>query len=467
MQSHSSSPAGVDLSGLIQGWKVLLGTTAAAMLVGAVLLVVIEPLQQVSSRVIVEAREFSLDGRVGTTRDKEFLPTQAEILRSPGVIRDALRRLEGVDDSVDLTPRVLQISENLKIDPMAGTSILLVRYTDVDQATAANVVNALIAAYKDYLSVSEKQQHQELLLALTERDFEFQQALTKLQTEYEELKRSHIDAAGADPVATARIVAALEEQLATTQSRRLLLEQSVARMRSARLLTQLPTEARWDAPLPDFSTATDPEVVLNELSALRGEDWLGLPDPAEAATRLRLTEDELATLSSRLGPNHPELQSAQAAVQAARTELDRLVQATPDQLQQTLENLRAQEKALQQRYDNHVRLTNAAEVARLEESRKLTEIERVQQSFDTIHTQLQQWQLVDQAMANGRAGIEVSVLEPPTPGERSFVASPLIVMGVSGMLGLLTGVLLLVALPQITLLLRNNRAAATVPATGL
>lgn len=466
MHPGSSPPAGIDTSGLIQGWKVLLGTTAAALLVGCVLLVVIEPLQEVSSRVIVAPRELSLDGRVGPARDKEFLPTQAEILRSPAVIEDALRRMEVVDSSVDLTPQVLAIAENLKIDPMAGTSILLVRYTDVDQATAANVVNALIAAYRDYLSVAEKKQHQELLLTLTERDVEFQQTLTRLQEEYEQLKRSHIDAAGADPVATARIVAALEEQLATTQSRRLLLQQSAARLRNARLLTKVDRTAQWDAPLPEFSTAADPELVLNELAALRGEAWLGLPNPDDATARLRIAEDQLSALSARLGHNHPELQSAKATVQAARDELNRLVQSTPGQIQQTLEHLQAQENALQQRYDNHVRLTNATEVARLEESRKLAEIERVQQSFDTIHAQLQQWQLVDQAMANGRAGIEVSVLEPPTPGERSFVANPMIVLGVSGMLGLMFGVLALVALPPVSLLMNPSPSAPAVAGTA-
>jgi uncharacterized protein involved in exopolysaccharide biosynthesis len=119
--------------------------------------------------------------------------------------------------------------------------------------------------------------------------------------------------------------------------------------------------------------------------------------------------------------------------------------------------MRLQEQALQDRYDTNVRMNHLDEITRQKESQKLADIDRAQEAYETVHAQLQQWHIVDEAIAGGRAGIAVSVLEPPTPGERSFVANPVIVMGIAGLLGLMFGVVLLIALPQIRSLLPQQQ----------
>ncbi len=467
--SHPTTPQpSIDLSGLLRGWKTVLFTTIAAMVTGAALLVSITPHQQVSAKIIVEPREFVIDGRTGTAaRDKEFLPTQAEILQSPAVIEEAIQHVDKGLNAGMLTNRIVGIAENLKVDPLAGTSILLLRYSDVNAQQAADVVNALVTSYSDYLARTEKLQHHELMVALTTRDTELQTTLTGLQSEFERLKRSHADDAGADPVATARIIAALDESLATTQSRRINLERAAARIsqQNQQLLTMAPADegVRGDTGLRRANGVGNRNTVLSELAALNSNGWTGIPNPTVIEDRLRLAQSRVAALSRTLGPTHPELLAAGSEVTSSETELNRLIQTTPVILRQALESMRFQEQALQLRYDNHVRMSNINEVTRLKETQKLAEIERAQQLFDTAHAQLQQWQLVDHAMANGRAGIAVSVLEPPTPGERSFVANPMIVLGVAGLLGLMFGVFLLIALPQVRALLLQPQPATLSP----
>ncbi len=455
MTNHHTSPQPqIDLSELLRGWKTVLVATVLGMVTGAALLMSIAPHHEVSAKIIVEPREVALDGRTGAApRDKEFLPTQSEIFQSPAVIEDAIQRISnGV--SVDmLTSQVTRITKNLKVDPLAGTSILMIRYADASAQDAAEILNALIASYTEYLARTENQQHRELMLALTEHDAELRNTLSRLQSEFEQLKQSQTVSAGTDPDALARIIAGLEDALATTQSRLLTLERAATRIsqQGRSLLTMTPGAVR-DADLNLSQQPASASLELNELAVLSSEGWTGIPSPAAAEDRLRLAQSRFDALSQTLGPNHHELQAAKASVNSAAAELQRLVQTAPDILRQKLESTRLEEQTLQTRYDAHLRINHLTAVTRLRESQKLGDIERAQQAYESVNAQLQQWQVADQAMAGGRAGIAVSVLEPPTPGERSFVANPVIVMGISGLLGLLSGVILLIAQPQIRLL---------------
>lgn len=459
-QNSPSEPT-IDLRGLVHGWKTVLFTTVAAMVAGAALLMTITPQQQVSAKIIVESREVGMDGSTGAAaRDKEFLPTQAEILQSPTVITDAVQRVSSKSNSDMLTNQILSIAENLKVDPLAGTSILLLRYTDVNAQHAADLVNALIASYSDYLATTEQQQHHEMMTALTGRDMELQNTLAKLQTEFDRFRQDNAAAAGADPVAMARIVASLEESLADIQSRRITLERAATRIsaQGRNLVTKVPSTTT-DTGLDHSRAKAGGNAVLTELSALNGTGWTGLPNPGMVEDRLRTAQARVAELNQTLGPHHPELQAAQSLVKTAEVEINRLVQTSPGILRQTLDSLTLQEEALKQRYESHVRMNRVNDLTRLRESQRLAEIQRAQEAYETVHARLQQWRMVDEAMANGRAGIAVSVLEPPTPGERSFVANPMIVIGVSGLLGLMFGVFLLIAIPQVKSLLLPQSSA--------
>ena len=451
---------------LLAGWRTVCLSTAVAIILGVVFLITIQPLQQVGAKLIVEPRAVDIDGKPASARDKEFLPTQAEILRSPAVITSAVRRtITGVSEA-ELTSHIIAIAGNLKVDPLAGTSILQLRYTDSTAQRAAEIVNALVAGYREYLAETEQRQHQEMLVVLTARDRELQAALATFHAEYEELKREHAGSAGADSTTSARILSGLEESLATTQSRRLRLERAEQRLQLGddRRLTQSNHSQSGDtARAVDNEFNTKQDTILNELTALSSEGWSDIPNPTDARERMRAAASRASELTVSLGPQHPERLAAEAIVMRYEKELTRLARTALATVQRTLEGTRLQEEALQERYDSYLRSTNETEVMRLKESQKLTEIGRAQQSYETVHAQLTQWQMVDQAMASGRAGISVSVLEPPTPAERSFVANPLIVMGIAGLLGLMFGVSLLVALPQMKSLITDLAPTAVAP----
>jgi uncharacterized protein involved in exopolysaccharide biosynthesis len=466
MNENSSEIPEIDTKSLVRGWRTILITTAAAILIGAAFSMTIQPQQQVGAKLILEPRSVDIDGKTPSPRDREFLPTQAEIIRSPSVIASAVRRTDTEVSEADLANYVIKIAANLKIDPLAGTNILQLQYTDSTGQRASDFVNALVAGYREYLAETEQQQHKEMLDLLTARDRELQAELAALDGEYQTLKQEHAGSAGADSITSSRILAGLEESLATTQSHRLLLQRAADRLQSG-----------LDLPLTSDATAITSETartvgsdlfsernaVLSELSALSSEVWSDVPNPADAIERMRQAVSLASELRVSLGPQHPELMAAEVLVTRYDQELTRLAQTALVSVQRALESTHTQEEALQARYDSYLLSTNETNVMRLKESQKLDEIERAQKSYETVHAQLTQWQLVDQAMANGRAEISVSVLEPPTPAQRAFAANPLIVMGLAGLLGLMFGVSWLAMLPQLKSLMGSSKTVSVAP----
>ncbi|MCP4170234.1 MAG: hypothetical protein GY758_05605 [Fuerstiella sp.] len=452
----------IDVGALLRGWRTILFITTVAILSSGAFLITVEPQQQVGAKLIVEPRAVDIDGTKASTHDREFLPTQAEILRSPAVITSAVRSIAAEVSAEELANRILDIAANLKIDPLAGTSILQLQYTDSTAQRAADLVNALVAGYREYLATSEQQQHQEMLLLLTARDLELRSELAAFGMDYEALKQDHAGSAGADPVTAARILAGLEESLATTQSRRLLLEQAEQRLQPSRNFLLETTDSDSQS---DFSTEfhSQRDAALKELKALSADVRSDVPDPTDAIERTRLARSLASELQFSLGLQHPERKAAEALVAQYDQELTRLSQTALATVQRSLATIRMQEEALQTRYDSYLLSANETKVMRLKESQKLAEIDRAQRSYEAVHAQLTQWQLVDDAMANGRAGISVSVLEPPTPAERSIAANPLIVMGLAGLLGLIFAVSWLVMLPQFKSLLSGPSPVPAAP----
>ena len=439
----------IDLSAVAKGWKVLLASTLAMVAAGAVLLAKIAPLQEVSARIMVEHREISATGVTNTVRDREFLPTQAEILASPAVITGAVEYLEPEISSDQMPLRIAHIISNLKVDPLTGTGVLLLQYADEDAQLAADTVNALVTSYGTYLSRTEKLHHRELITALTARASELQTNLNDLQSEYEELKLSHADSVPADSAAESRIIAGLETALSAAESRRIALDQAAERLAESNpRLSSITVTAADTRPVP-LNRGADALTVLKELSALNLNGLTGIPDPNPLKDRLRTAQLHLNDVSLRFGPDHPEMRAAQSAVNAAEDEMTRFTESVPGALQQALEAVSLQEKALRDRLDAHVRLSNQYKVTQMRESQKLEELERARNAYETVQAQLDQLQIVEKAVANGQAGVFVSVLERPVPVPKTFVTNPAVVLGTAGLVGLLAGVFLLLAFPGI------------------
>lgn len=456
MNSQEHVPTLLDLGHLVRGWRLLAASTVAGMVAGVLLLQVIQPRQEVGAKLLVEQRGSALDGKYSSSREKEFLPTQAEVMSSPAVISSAVCKTESRLSQAEVAIRVAEAAKELKVDPLAGTNILQVRYSDHTAQQAIDLVNALVDAYLEYLAVAEQEYQQQMLATLKSQENEYQTQLAGLHAEYERLITAGSSRIAADADASGRMLAGLEESRAAAQSRRVLLECALEQFHG-RSKTLLTTARAEDSAIRDSvfgSTNNSPgyeedlQRLVQDLSALSLEPWSGVQNPAELAGKLLDARSHASELTISLGPQHPGLQAARAAVERYEQELRRVVQTAPATIQLALNGVRLEEASLQQRYDAHLRLAREAQLMRLKEVRKLDEIDRLQHSGELIQAQLQQWQSVDHATTSSQSRIHVTVLEAPMPAERSVVANPLIIMGISGLLGLLLGVSGISLLPQ-------------------
>ena len=438
----------LDLGGVARGWKTLLVTTLGMMTVAGVMLVTIVPMQQVSARVLVERRELSPTGMTTVTRDREFLPTQAEILASPVVITGAVEQLQPKISPELLQGTVAGIGSDLKVDPVTGTGVLMLQFEHENSAQAVVTLNALINSYRFYLTRTERDQQQELTQALSLRVQELSRTLDARQSEYEALQKTDHDLGSSDSAAISRILAGLKTQLTTIQTQRLALQRAVNRL-GQREPGITPVSLTHQGRI-----GVDPLTVLKELLALNLAGLAGIPDPAPLEDRLRMARARVSELSLRFGPTHPEMRSAEGAVTAAEDELNEFVAAIPATLEQTLDALTQQEEAIRRQYDSQIELSGSHQLSLARAAQKLEEVARARGSLEAVQAQLEQQRLVERAVEKGQAGIAVSVLDHPTPAEKTFVTNPAVVVGVAGLLGLLGGILLLLTLPGLKRMLR-------------
>lgn len=472
MNSQRPDSTLLELGHLVRGWRTLALATTVGMLTGVALLQVIHPWQEVSAKLLVEPQDSALDGSHSSNREREFLPTQAEVMSSLAVISSAVRKSESQLSEAEVAIRVAEIVKELKVDPLAGTNILLVRYRDQTTQLAVEFVNALIDGYGEYIAAAELHYQQQMLASLKIQENEYQTQLIGLNSEYEQLIEARATSIASDANATGRVLTGLEESLAALKSRRMLLERASeqVRRRSQTILTlasrdnQSAGDSTFESKRDNAGYQENLQCIVQDLAALSRETWSGIQNPAELEAQLMEARGRVGELTVALGVQHPELRAARAAVLRYEEELRRAVQTAPMALQLALQSVLAEEESLQQRYDTHLRLARDAELMRLKEVRKLDEIDRLKEARDVIQVQLQQWQTVDHATASGRSGITVTVLESPIPAERSFAANPLIITGISGLLGLMLGVSGLVVIPQIIRMVSfESHCGSTVP----
>lgn len=451
-EAETESGPELDLGGVARGWKTLIVTTLGMMTVAGVMLATIVPMQQVRARVLVERRELSPTGMTTASRDREFLPTQAEILASPVVITGAVEHLQPKVSPELLQRTVAEIGSNLKVDPVTGTGVLMLQFEHENSAEAVITLNALIDSYRFYLTGTERDQQQELTQALSLREQELSKTLDALQSEYEALQKADQDLGSSDSAVISRILAGLKTQLTTIQTQRMALERAVNRLRQREpgvTSVSLTHQGR---------NGVDPLNVLKELLALNLTGLAGIPAPAPLEDRLRIARARVSELSLRFGPTHPEMRSAEAAVTAAEDELNEFVAAIPATLQQTLDAVIRQEEAILRQYDSQIKLAGSHQVSLAKATQKLEEVARVRGSLEAVQAQLEQQRLVERAVEKGQAGIAVSVLDHPTSAEKKFVTNPAVVVGVAGLLGLLGGIFLLLTLPGLKRTLRPQAA---------
>ena len=140
------------------------------------------------------------------------------------------------------------------------------------------------------------------------------------------------------------------------------------------------------------------------------------------------------------------MRAAAEKVASWQRRVDEAIDAVPVLLQQELDAAELQERQLSQLYQTEFEKAKTIDLQLVQEQQALDGIQRVQTIHDSILTQLRQWQLADQALAEGRTGVKVSTLEAPTLAERVAFPPPMLLLAVCTIVGLIGGASLVTVL---------------------
>jgi non-specific protein-tyrosine kinase len=128
----------------------LVVSLVVALALGFAYLRAVEPVYEVSARILVQPRALIVEGRPLDIADRDFLATQAQVLRSPVVVEHAMNELGLITDEALRDQALAAVIKSLSADPVQGTNVLKLRFTDPDPQHALNLVGAIINHYVEF-----------------------------------------------------------------------------------------------------------------------------------------------------------------------------------------------------------------------------------------------------------------------------------------------------------------------------
>jgi uncharacterized protein involved in exopolysaccharide biosynthesis len=299
----------------------LAASTLSLMIAGAAYLWQAQPAYQVEARILVERQQppaaaTEPAGRE-TEQDKNFLATQAEIIRSPAVVGRAVQRLGlRAPDGFEADP-VTSIIGSLSVAPVLGTNVLRIGFRSPDPAEAARTVEGLVDTYRQYVLEGERQSQATKVQLLSESE-------RKLRGEFQSLHQAYQARHRGESVAVQPAPAPAGEGIS------LVSHSAVGD----------PAEAQ-PASFASVELADVPQADPNER-------WNAAAIEAELAK----AEVHRAELSRSFGPKHPALRAADEQIETWKRLLRERLEAAPLQRLKTahdevLVELQASEKAEQ------------------------------------------------------------------------------------------------------------------------
>lgn len=171
-------------------WKLLLGGLAGGLLFGWLVYQYLGPTYQADTRVEVTQKstvsEDQTKPNFSGERTEHVHLIKSDVIISRAVKDHGLKDLPAFDGASD---PAMEIADGLTVKRSAGqdssfVNIIDISYLHPDRATAGAVVEAVVAAYADYLQAQQNKNSGDLLGSLQRRQSELDEELASLQETY-------------------------------------------------------------------------------------------------------------------------------------------------------------------------------------------------------------------------------------------------------------------------------------------
>ncbi|MFO0901905.1 MAG: Wzz/FepE/Etk N-terminal domain-containing protein [Pirellulales bacterium] len=406
---------------------------------GVAYLAIEKPTYEVTRRVLVETDRLAAEEVAPTMPSRQFAPTQAELVRSPKVLKRAMEKAPLTIPASAAHDPMGFVLEALAVTPVVDTSVLKIRFRGNDRDEAARFVDAVVESYREVLKEKQDATVDSLKDLLVQEEVRRRDELAKLKAGHVELvQRSPYPAHLQE---NARVeseqLLQLERQLAEVQLRK---TQLATRLSQVRQVTELevaraqeeatpanlvavvkyeeginggkPSEIRSNSALAESRLGRGLSSEQNLVFELL-RDEQGKADGVLAEVQRQLTQAHVRRqqLSVQYGPKHDAMRQVDAEIQRLEHMLHEQLTSLMDTLSQRLQAEQQAELELQDRCDAQEKEVKALDSFMVEEESLRTEIKRSEAAYDIVFNQLKQVSLSDEAVTSGRGTITVVDLE--------------------------------------------------------
>ncbi len=447
-----------DLAVIWRNKAVLVACMFAGAAVGLGYLCFATPSYMAQARVLVQPQGIAPETQPRGRIDPEFLPTQAETIRSPVTISRALESTlvtppPGAD--LETFDPVQYVLKGLKVTPILKANVLTVGYRSADAMEAQEVISSIVDAYRAHVSEHDKGEFKADIEVIAARESSLRNELEEAQKEYDALVRAS-PLLGQGTEATAQANSQLNRvgnQLAEVRLRRAEWETRLNVLDDAdrdyvTTSTSEPTavdgETRVVSRKPSISHPSDHQFK-EILKFVEGEDARQLQQTND---RLRFAELQVAQLDKTYGPLHPDLIAARSEVSELallkQQRLENLLQSWRRQLVET----KAVEKELEGAVAAEQQKARLIEADLVQEEFLRGNVDRIEQLHSAASAQLTELRSAEHAFAAGRTSIQVRVLDGPTLIDDMTWPKPKRLLPAAACFGLAAGIFLVLIKSQ-------------------
>ncbi len=370
------------------------------------------------------------------THNNNPLDSQARIVTSNPVLRETIKKLDLRDEDGEVIP-ISDLAEQLNVEGIKGSDILLISYADRDPQKAAKIVNTVIDNYikKNVAANQEEAQTASKFLAsqLPNAEKSVGEAELKLR-QFKEKNR--IIALQAEATASVETITKLEEQISQLQAQ---LAHVTARLANLRAQAQVePKKAVISAQL---SQTPGIQKVLTQLQEAQSN--LALEKTRFQANHPTIVnlEERVAALKNLLNQRTTQIAGSSQQIEQKNLQLGELRQNLIAQITQAEaeeDGLKQQIASLSNKFDAYRQ--RADSLPRLEQTQRELErkVKAAQSTYQTLLTKVQEINVAEnQKIPNAR--IISAALVPDYPqGPRKILF--IIGGGAAGvLLGIITG----------------------------
>ncbi len=419
----------VYLGAIRKWWKLLLAATACTIVPTLFYLQNTDSIYETQIRTLIQNNGLAVDASQSHSKDKNFLSTQAEIIRSPLIIRRSFDILPPVATSSPDEDPVVYVTERLLVSPLVSTDIVRLSYRDSNPEYSVRRLQAIIESYQQYLQEVEQSSSDETVELLEKQQFALIQRRNDLEKSLADLRKQSPFIG--EPQESIRTETTALKELAN----RLVLASS----KTSHLESLVKFQEHSNSPL---------DSVAMQIGTINPELSRTLRDLHNSCSEAK---SELQKLSRVFGPAHPERKQAEDRANALQAQYSNALKQAAVSMKQQLEIARSEQAHLQKLHDAERNRLRTLDAYFLEEEKLNAELSRVNQTYEATLAQLRQKRLNKQALAGGQVSIAVQVLDefavPLTP----VWPQPIPLLIACGFLGFLLGMITIVFLEKLPL----------------